>query len=65
MERVFSRSLLFSLCLLLATSAGALAGSMQGDANNDGKLTCGEAKAQSTARFGKMDTGKDKALSMD
>lgn len=65
MERVFSRGLLFSLCLLLATSAGALAGTMQGDANNDGKLTCGEAKALSSDRFSKMDTGRNKALSMD
>jgi Ca2+-binding EF-hand superfamily protein len=65
MERVFSRGLLFSLCLLLAASTGALAGSIQGDANRDGRLTCSEATAQSSERFGKMDTGKNKALSMD
>jgi hypothetical protein len=65
MEKVFSRGLFFSLCLLLATSAGVFAGTMQGDANTDGKLTCGEAKAQASARFASMDTGKNKALSMD
>jgi hypothetical protein len=65
MEQVFSRGLLFSFCLLLATSAGAFAGTMQGDANTDGKLTCGEAQAQASARFTSMDSEKNKALSMD
>lgn len=65
MQKVLSRGLLFSLCLLLSTTAGALAGSMHGDANDDGRLTCGEAKAQASERFKKMDTDKNKALSMD
>jgi len=65
MEKVFSRGLFFSLCLLLATASGAFAGTMQGDANTDGKLTCGEAKSQASARFTSMDSGKNKALSMD
>lgn len=65
MEKVFSRGLFFSLCLLLATSTGAFAGTMQGDANEDGKLTCGEAKAQASNRFAAMDTGKNKSLNMD
>lgn len=65
MQKVFSRGLLLTLCLLLATSTVALAGTMQGDANMDGKLTCGEAKAQVSDRFTSMDANKDKALSMD
>lgn len=65
MEKVISRGLLFSLCLLMATSAGALAGTIQGDANQDGKLSCGEAKTQASDRFASMDTGKNKSLDMD
>ncbi len=69
MNKIFSLCLSFSLCLLLAgaldAGAAETAACMQGDADNDGSLTCSEAKNLASERFTAMDTSKNNALSMD
>lgn len=69
MKKLISFSLSFSFCLLLAgaISAGAAecAAGMQGDSDNDGALTCSEAKNLADGRFSAMDANRDNRLDMD
>lgn len=61
--------LFFFLILLLAGTLGAQAavpeGCMQGDADRDGAITCGEAKSFATERFTGMDRNGNHRLNMD
>jgi hypothetical protein len=69
MKKFLSLGLSFSLCLLLTgvlNAAAAETGScMQGDSDNNGALTCSEAKKLASERFTTMDTTGDNRLSMD
>jgi Ca2+-binding EF-hand superfamily protein len=69
MNKIFSLCLSLSLCLLLAGALDARVTEavpcMQGDADNDGSITCSEAKNFASERFEAMDTGKNNTLSMD
>lgn len=69
MKKVFTRSLLFSFCLLAACVSGALAtgtpSAMQGDANKDGFMDCAEAKNFATVRFMRLDADSSKTVSMN
>lgn len=59
----FAFSLLF-LGVLVAGAAGA-ASAQPGDADQDGALSCTEAKQVTTDRFGKMDANQDQSMTMD
>ncbi len=69
MNKLVSFSFSFALCLALtgALNAGAAecAAGMQGDADKNGVLTCGEAKNFAAERFSALNTNKDKRLNMD
>ncbi|MDD2338349.1 MAG: hypothetical protein PHD01_17465 [Geobacteraceae bacterium] len=68
MKRVFTGVMFSTLSLLLvsAMSAGAASSpsTLPGDTNQDGAVSCSEAKQQTVARFDKMDANKDKKISM-
>jgi hypothetical protein len=65
MKKLISLGLSMSLCLLLAGVLNAATACMQGDTNNDGSLSCSEAKSLASGRFTAMDTNRDNRLSMD
>lgn len=69
MNKILSLCLSFTFCLLLAGAidarAAETAGCMQGDTNNDGSITCSEAKNLASERFTAMDSNNNGRLSMD
>jgi hypothetical protein len=69
MKKLITFSLSFAICLFLsgALTAAAVetATCMQGDSDNNGVLTCSEAKNLAAERFTAMDTSQDNKLSMD
>lgn len=69
MKKNISFCLSFTLSLVLAgvLNAGAAEceAGMQGDADKNGVLTCGEAKNFAAERFSALDSNKNKRLNMD
>lgn len=65
MKKVFTGVLFSTLSLLLvgAMTAGA-AGTLPGDTNQDGSVSCSEATERTTAHFERMDANDDSLMTM-